>query len=216
MIESGFTSPYWRQTKHVKQGRFETLGPAIEGSYVISSMGTVSRQSEKRRSIQGETVIVAFTGTKLAVWSVSTSCARTPLIVQLPAAVPTDTSWFACKASEESPDSAVGDTPSDQNSAIVEQGSLVECAGRGHVGRCGKGPRGRLVKLSARDTASKRAGIGTTHIGITPSDQYRAAGNRVAVCQTRPQPMLPRRRMCRWRGCRVRRWRTCRGHSPHR
>src|SRR5262249_4745588 len=73
----------------------ETVRSAIGGSYVIPTWVAVSRQSEKSRSIQGETVIVAFTGTKLPVWSVSTSCARTPLIVQLPAAVPTDTPWLA-------------------------------------------------------------------------------------------------------------------------
>jgi hypothetical protein len=38
-IVSAGTSTTSRQTRHVKQGRFETLGPAIEGSYVISPRG---------------------------------------------------------------------------------------------------------------------------------------------------------------------------------
>src|SRR5262245_34076201 len=45
--------------------------------------------------IHGDTVIVAETGKKIPVWSVSISCARTPLIVQIPDAASVGTAWFA-------------------------------------------------------------------------------------------------------------------------
>src|SRR5262249_37437648 len=44
---------------------------------------------------EDKTVNVAETGKKMPVWSVSTSCARTPLIVHFPAARPAGTSWLS-------------------------------------------------------------------------------------------------------------------------
>jgi hypothetical protein len=51
--------------------------------------------SKHTNQLHGNTVIVAGTGKKLLVLSVSISCARTPIIVQLPGAIPIDRSCLA-------------------------------------------------------------------------------------------------------------------------